>query len=47
MSTTERLCAESEVPENGLVRVTLRHNIDICVGKIDGHFYAVADRWGT
>ena len=46
MSTTERLCAETEVPENGPIRVTLREDVDICVGKINGRYYAVPDRCG-
>lgn len=46
MSTIQRLCAQSAVPENAMIRVTLGEDLDICVTNIDGKFYAAADRCG-
>ncbi len=46
MSKTERLCAEHEIVENSLKRVTINGTLDICVAKIGGKFYAVEDRCG-
>ena len=41
-----RLCAASDLSESPLIRVTLREDLDICVSKAGGKFYAVADRCG-
>lgn len=46
MSTIERLCAEADVPESSLQRITLHDEIDICVTRLNGRFYAVIDRCG-
>ena len=46
MIKTERLCAEHEVAENALKRITINGTLDICVTKIGGNYYAVEDRCG-
>jgi len=44
--STERLCAEADVQENSLQRITLCNTIDICVTRLNGQVYAVIDRCG-
>lgn len=46
MSTIERLCAEADVAESSLQRITLRDKVDVCVTRLNGQFYAVVDRCG-
>ena len=46
MSTTERLCAVTDVAERSLQRITLHDEVDICVTRVNGQFYAVVDRCG-
>ena len=46
MSTIERLCAEADIAENSLQRITLHDKLDICVTRLHGQVYAVIDRCG-
>jgi len=42
----ERLCAEADIAEKSLQRITVRGNIDICVTRLNGQVYAIIDRCG-
>ena len=46
MSTLERLCADADIIENSLHRMTLRDKVDVCVTRLNGQVYALLDRCG-
>jgi 3-phenylpropionate/trans-cinnamate dioxygenase ferredoxin subunit len=46
VSTLERLCAEADIDENSLQRITVRDKLDLCVSRLNGQVYAVVDRCG-
>ncbi|HEY3115358.1 MAG TPA: Rieske 2Fe-2S domain-containing protein [Chloroflexota bacterium] len=46
MSIIERLCAEADIAEHSLQRLTVQEKIDICVTRLNGQVYAVIDRCG-